>query len=232
MNAIILAAGLGSRFNEITKYKHKALLPINNIPNIERTILYLLDAGITEIYVITGHLREQFTFLERKYNCHLIYNEKYQEYNSIYSFYKGLEFFNDSYVIDSDVVLFKNIFKNRLDNSCYFVINRPDNVGNMEWVPILNDDGKIIEIKVTDDNLPSLLGVSYWTKEDSIKIKDELKNWLDVDKLLMKSLYWDNIPMKLIDKLNVNTVELSISEGYEMDNLEQYEFILKELASE
>ena len=38
MNAIILAAGLGSRLKELTKNKHKALFEIEGVPNIERTL--------------------------------------------------------------------------------------------------------------------------------------------------------------------------------------------------
>ncbi|MGC6396742.1 NTP transferase domain-containing protein, partial [Pasteurella multocida] len=56
MNAIILAAGLGSRFKDVTKKIHKSLLPINGIPNIENTIQNLIEAGIDDIYIVTGHL--------------------------------------------------------------------------------------------------------------------------------------------------------------------------------
>lgn len=40
MNAIILAAGLGTRFKEWTKDNHKSLFPIQGTPNIERTVLF------------------------------------------------------------------------------------------------------------------------------------------------------------------------------------------------
>lgn len=43
MNAIILAAGLGSRF--VGKTKHKALIIIDGIANIERTISFLNEVG-------------------------------------------------------------------------------------------------------------------------------------------------------------------------------------------
>ena len=49
MNAIILAAGLGSRLKELTKNKHKALFEIEGIPNIERTINFLNEINIKEI---------------------------------------------------------------------------------------------------------------------------------------------------------------------------------------
>ncbi|WP_158076055.1 NTP transferase domain-containing protein, partial [Rodentibacter trehalosifermentans] len=77
MNAIILAAGLGSRFKEVSKNTHKALLPINGLPNIERTIKFLKQADINDIYIVTGHLAKQFDYLSEKYSCHLLYNEKY-----------------------------------------------------------------------------------------------------------------------------------------------------------
>ncbi|MDO5055522.1 MAG: NTP transferase domain-containing protein [Pasteurella oralis] len=228
MNAIILAAGLGSRFKDITKNTHKALLPIDRIPNIERTVKYLKQANIENIYIVTGHLADQFNNLHDKYGCHISYNEKYKDYNSIYSFAIVQEYFSNSYIIDSDVVLFRNIFLDAPETSCYFVVKRPESE-DKEWVPIVNEEGKIIRIDVTNEPLPSLLGISYWAKSDSDKIKIKLKEYLYPNILSQSALYWDNIPMEIIAELNVRTVELSISDGYEMDNLIQYDFILNNL---
>ncbi|MFG5126161.1 NTP transferase domain-containing protein [Campylobacter lari] len=72
MNAIILAAGLGSRFQELSKITHKAMLKIQGVANIERTIVYLKEAMIDDIYIVIGHLKEQFSYLEKKYNVKLI----------------------------------------------------------------------------------------------------------------------------------------------------------------
>ncbi|AKD37562.1 LicC protein [Pasteurella multocida subsp. multocida OH4807] len=229
MNAIILAAGLGSRFKEITQKTHKALLPIDNTPNIERTIQYLKQANINEIYIVTGHLSEQFDYLAEQYGCHLLYNAKYREYNSIYSFFTAKDYFSDSFVIDSDVVLFKNIFLTKPEKSCYFVVQRPESE-DKEWVPILTAEGKVEKIEVTNKHLPSLLGVSFWADEDCRKIKSVLPHYLDHNTLSQSSLYWDNIPMKQMKELDVMTKEVALSDGYEMDNVIQYEFILKSLA--
>lgn len=75
MNAIILAAGLGSRFKAITQSTHKALLDIHGTPNLERTLAFLQQANIDKIVIISGHLHEQFEYLKKKYDCSLIYNE-------------------------------------------------------------------------------------------------------------------------------------------------------------
>lgn len=227
MNAIILAAGLGSRFKEITKETHKALLPINNIPNIERTIQYLKEANISDIIIVTGYLSEKFHYLKEKYGCKLIHNNKYQEYNNIYSFYVAKDYFNNTFIIDSDVVLFKNIFIEKPTKSSYFVINRPKSE-DKEWVPLL-DDGKVKEIKITNDYLPSLLGISYWIENESNKIKKHLNKYISNEKLENSKLYWDNIPMEIIKEMDVTTIKLSLDDAYEMDNLEHYNFILNKM---
>ncbi|MFD0966802.1 NTP transferase domain-containing protein [Seminibacterium arietis] len=232
MNAIILAAGLGSRFKEITQKTHKALLPLpNGIPNIEQTIIYLKQAGINEIHIVTGHLSEQFKFLQSKYNCHLIYNEFYRKYNSIYSFNCAIDYFGDSFVIDSDVTLFNNIFSDKCECSKYFLIQR-NKSSNKEWIPIIKDN-KVVDIIVDNLALPSLLGVSFWSKQDALKIKSFIIDYLNDEKLLLNpSLYWDNIPMKFINELDVGIKLLTLQDAYEIDNLSEYNFIFNNFKGE
>ena len=208
MNAIILAAGLGSRLKEITKSKHKALIEIKGIPNIERTILYLKEAGIDEIYIVTGYLSSQFEYLTYKYGCKLIKNNKYREYNNIYSFYLASKYLSDSYVIDSDVVLFKNIFLDKPVFSTYYTIIRPE-----------SDELE------SSRHLPSLLGISFWNLGDSKKILAELEKYNKLSVLEDSKLYWDNIPMSLLGSMEIRVRELSICDAYEMDNIMHYKFI-------
>ncbi|MCK3657836.1 protein licC [Pasteurellaceae bacterium Pebbles2] len=225
MNAILLAAGLGSRFKEITQKTHKALLPINGIPNIERTIQFLLEAKISNIYIVTGYHAQQFEYLTQKYPVKLLFNAKYQEWNSIYSLYQALDYFSDSYVIDADVVVFNNIFKEKPKQSCYFTIQRENK--KEEWIPVLSDNKRVLNIEISKRYAPSLLGISYWTHSDCEKIKAVYSKFTSEDVLLEKSLYWDNIPMSILEDLNVTTIQLSSNDGYEMDNFEEYQFILE-----
>lgn len=225
MKAIILAAGLGSRFKHVTKSIHKALLPLpNGIPNIEQTIQYLIEASITDIYIITGHLSEQFEYLKDKYKCNLIHNPNYKKYNNIYSFKCASDYLANSYVIDSDVTLFKNIFKEKLYRSHYFLIERPK-TNNKEWIPVI-ENNRIKEIQINNSEQPSLLGISFWNERDANIIKNNLVHYLSEKTLTDSALYWDNIPMNLLDKLDVGAKILSVFDAYEIDNLEEYNFIL------
>ncbi|WP_075321176.1 NTP transferase domain-containing protein [Histophilus somni] len=229
MNAIILAAGLGSRFREITQKKHKALLPLpNGIPNIEQTIIYLKQAGIHEIHIVTGYFAEQFDFLSSKYGVNLIYNNFYKNYNNIYSFYCAIDYFGESFVIDSDVTLFSNIFNDTLKRSQYFLIQR-NKSHNKEWIPIVKDN-KVIDIIIDSLELPSLLGVSFWSNHDAVKIKSFLADYVNNENLLLdSSLYWDNIPMENLKELDIGVKLLNIKEAYEIDNLSEYDFIFHHL---
>ena len=54
MKGIVLAGGLGSRLHPLTKITNKHLLPLYNRPMIYYPIQTLVDAGISEILVVTG----------------------------------------------------------------------------------------------------------------------------------------------------------------------------------
>ena len=54
MKGIVLAGGLGTRLNPLTKITNKHLLPVYNKPMIYYPIQTLVDAGIKEILIVTG----------------------------------------------------------------------------------------------------------------------------------------------------------------------------------
>src|SRR5689334_13256161 len=54
MKGIVLAGGLGTRLYPLTKITNKHLLPVYNRPMIYYPIQTLVDAGISEILIVTG----------------------------------------------------------------------------------------------------------------------------------------------------------------------------------
>ncbi|HVN97888.1 MAG TPA: sugar phosphate nucleotidyltransferase [Syntrophorhabdaceae bacterium] len=54
MKGIILAGGLGTRLHPLTKITNKHLLPVYNKPMIYYPIEALINAGITDIMIVTG----------------------------------------------------------------------------------------------------------------------------------------------------------------------------------
>ena len=58
MKAVIPAAGFGTRFLPLTKAQPKEMLPVVNKPTIQWVIEEAVDAGITDIAIITGKHKE------------------------------------------------------------------------------------------------------------------------------------------------------------------------------
>jgi len=54
MKGIVLAGGLGSRLNPLTRITNKHLLPVYNQPMIYYPIQTLINAGIDDIMIVTG----------------------------------------------------------------------------------------------------------------------------------------------------------------------------------
>ena len=58
MKAVIPAAGFGTRFLPLTKAQPKEMLPVVNKPTIQWVIEEAVDAGITDIAIITGEHKQ------------------------------------------------------------------------------------------------------------------------------------------------------------------------------
>ena len=65
-NAVIMAAGTSSRFAPLSYERPKALIEVRGEILIEREIKQLKDAGIDEIILVTGYMKEQFGYLTDK----------------------------------------------------------------------------------------------------------------------------------------------------------------------
>src|SRR5881398_4146048 len=65
MRGVILAGGTGSRLNPLTRITNKHLLPIYDRPMIAYAIEALVNAGVTELMLVTGgtHAGEFFRLL-------------------------------------------------------------------------------------------------------------------------------------------------------------------------
>jgi len=59
MQAVVLAAGKGTRLRPLTDDKPKVLVEVNGTPLIEDVFDNLIDAGATELIVVVGYKKEQ-----------------------------------------------------------------------------------------------------------------------------------------------------------------------------
>ncbi|MHB9922119.1 NTP transferase domain-containing protein [Clostridium botulinum] len=223
MRAIILAAGKGTRMGELTNTIPKPLVKVNRKPIIERQIESLREKGIDEIIVIVGYLKEKFYYLKDKYGVKFIDNDKFDEFNNIYSMYLARKYLQETYILEGDVFIKNNFIDEKIENSTYFPIEK-NNFFN-EWVVIGDDYENVIGVEIRDGKMEYILsGVSYLDKIDGQLISKKIENEIKNNKCF-HNLYWDNIVVKNLKNINLKIRRLKKYDCFEIDTIKD----LKEL---
>ena len=105
--AVFMAAGFGSRLVPITLNTPKPLVRVKGKRIIDSLLDAVLAVGIEEIYLVRGYLSEQFDQLLLKYpTIQFIENNVYNETNNISSAYVARHLLANSYVFESDLLLY------------------------------------------------------------------------------------------------------------------------------
>lgn len=105
--AMFLAAGQGMRLGRRGEKLAKGLLPIGDTTLIERAIALLRQAGIREIVIVTGHLREQYEELASRLGggVHTVFNPDHASHGASRSLAVGLEALSGPLLmLEADVV--------------------------------------------------------------------------------------------------------------------------------
>lgn len=225
MRAILLAAGMGTRLRPLTLETPKSLIKVNNKPLLERQIEFLKEKGIDEIIVVTGYLSEKFEYLEEKYGVNIIYNDKYNIYNNIYTMYLVREYLENSYVIDADVYMAENFIVEKPEKSLYFPAYKKG--FKNEWKLYFNKELKVKNINVESGEGYILSGVSYWSKKDASLIIKMLE--YAVEEGEFEKLYWDDIVRTNISKLDIYVKKIKCDSIFEIDNLDELEYVKKKV---
>ena len=109
MQAVILAAGLGSRLKKLTENNTKSMVEVNGISLMERMLRILDTKSLSNIVVVTGYKSEFFINYMKSLNINtkltFINNEIYDKTNNIYSMFlaKNEMINEDSILLESDL---------------------------------------------------------------------------------------------------------------------------------
>ena len=104
--AVILAAGVGSRLQDVVDDRPKGFLEICGEPIIEASIAKLVRAGISHIIIVTGHLHQFYDSLASKYPfVSTVKNHAYATTGSMASLKIASSLLNSDFLLlESDLV--------------------------------------------------------------------------------------------------------------------------------
>lgn len=215
MNAIILAAGMGTRLRPLTNDIPKCLVPVCGTPMVERQIQFLHEAGITDITLVSGYKADRLNYLADKYGVQIIHNDKFETINNIYSLHVSQDKFCGTWMIEGDIFMTQNCFTTDIHHSTYFSVWR--NNYHHEWALLTDETGHLIDIRVQDGSGYIMSGISYWTSEDCEFIKQQLRTIMETEDYT--DLFWDHIVLRNHSKMDIQVKGV---EGiYEIDTVEE-----------
>ncbi len=168
-NAIILAAGFGMRMVPINAETPKGLLEIHGEPLIERTICQLHEAGIREIYVVVGFMKERYEYLIDKYGVELVVNPEYASKNNLHSMKLVLSHLSNSYVIPCDIWCDCNPFRPYELYSWYMVSDLVDNDSSVR----VNRKQELVTIPDSAGG-NAMLGICYLLEEQAALVRQRI----------------------------------------------------------
>lgn len=220
MNAIILAAGMGTRLRPLTNDRPKCLVEVNGVPMVERQIQFLKEREIDNITLISGYKAESLNFLKEKYNVDIVFNERYDTCNNINSLYIVRDRFHDTYVLEGDVYMDQNVLLSDISQSTYFA--RKKKYEN-EWGLEVDSNNKLVKINIGAGEGFLMSGISFWKADDCKKIISHMEEvYANND---YTNLYWDNMVLDIYSQLDIHVKE--IDGIFEIDTPEELKDVEK-----
>ena len=219
-NAIIMAAGFGTRMRPLSLTTPKPLIEVGGQPMIESVIAALHQNGISEIYIVVGYLKDHYQYLPGKFpGIHLIDNPYFDRANNISSLYVAREYLDGTIILDGDQIINNpTVLQPDFDRSGYNCVRTPGQTD--EWLLTVNDDRQVTHCdRDGGQHGWRLYSVSRWNHADCLKLKKCLKHEF-IDKH-HTDIYWDDVAIFCYpDQFDLTIYPMQSSDVREIDRLE------------
>ncbi len=158
--AVILAAGLGSRLQDVHPHGPKGLLLIGGAPLVARSCELLVGHGISRIVIVTGHMREAYELLAQRWpQVQLVHNPDYAITGSMASLDCALLHVDEDFLLlESDLIYESRALSVLLDEARADVVlmSSPTGAGDEIWVH--GGEELLIAMSKERGRLPSVQG--------------------------------------------------------------------------
>lgn len=217
-NAIIMAAGRSRRCMPLSNYLPKGLFEIKGDTMVERQIKQLHDAGIKQIIIVVGYLKEKYYEMAKKYkDLIVIDNTEWEEKNNISSIYAAKDYLKNSYICCSDNWFAHNVYCDYVYDS-YYACKYTDEFLDEYCVKSTDKEGFMTSVKKGGEKCWYTIGEAFFNKEFSAKFVDYMvKEYYDPE---VKYMLWDDFQIRHIDDLKLKVKGYSDDECKEFDTTE------------
>lgn len=216
-NAVIIAAGFGSRFVPLTYETPKGLLEVFGERMIERQIKQLHEAGIFDITIVVGYLKEKFEYLIDKYNVKLLYNPEYSNKNTLATLWHVRHLFQNTYILSSDNWIRENIFHAYEPCPWYSGVYMKGNTS--EWCLTTDKKGRITRVTVGGADSYVMYGPVYFDRDFSARFVPLLEKYYNSPGT--ENNYWEQVLIENLKTLPIYINPQPDSIVYEFENLEE-----------
>ena len=196
-SAVILAAGFGSRFVPLTFETPKGLLEVFGERMIERQINQLHEAGIMDITIVVGYLKEKFEYLIDKFGVKLLYNPEYHNKNTLTTVYRARDCFKgkNTYLLSSDNWIRENMYHTYECGAWYSSVYMEG--ATSEWCLEASKKGLLTGVAVGGSDSWVMYGPVYFSREFSEEFFPVLEKYYETPGT--EQMYWEQV---LADLLN------------------------------
>lgn len=114
-----MAAGLGTRFGQMTEKMPKGFVPFKGEPMVVQSIKTLITCGIERIVIGTGYKKEAYEALQKVFpQIECVFSPHYAETNSMFTLYncQNVIGIDDFLLLESDLVFEKKAIVYLLDS--------------------------------------------------------------------------------------------------------------------
>lgn len=215
-NAVILAAGLSSRFAPISYEKPKGLLHVRGEVLIERQIRQLQEAGITDITVVVGYKKEYFFYLEEKFGVSLAVNDDYASRNNHSSLMVVRDRLCNTFICSSDNYFVENPFEPYVWKAYYAAQYQAGST--KEWCMRLGSGNRIVSVEIGGSDALVMLGHVYFDNRFSDTFVEILEAEYDLPATLDK--LWEELYIDHIGEFDMVAREYPDGTVFEFDTLD------------
>ena len=227
MQAIILAAGVGSRLRPIVYDRPKPLTQVADTAIIFHTIDALHSAGVDKIVIVAGYKKDMLIRkVEEKYpNLHVefVINHDFETTNNSYSLHLAGSFLeHETLVLNADVIFDPRIIPYMLQKqgSC-FAVDKSQYIEESMKVTVQDEIVTSISKEITADSAYGCsIDIYKFTSQDSRILKQELIT--TVDDKHTKNLWTEVVLDKLCRSkaIQVEPLDIRDCQWVEIDNIE------------